>query len=249
MPFTVSHAIVAIPMRRTSLPVAAVATGAMVPDVALLARGVVGYEHTHSWAGVLGVDLALGLVATVLWWAVVRPVVQDLAPARVRAVLERTPPAGPPTSLRALAELMAGVLVGATSHVLWDSFTHLHGASVERWPVLLEAVGPLPAFKWLQYGSGVCGLAVLAVWGARQLRSEGAADTRPRLLGPSAGRVLTALPLVGLAVGSVGALVGVMGTVDGTVEQALFAAFRAGTLAGAAGVLVTVLVWHASARD
>jgi hypothetical protein len=52
MPFTVSHAVVALPFVRTPLLPAAIAIGAMTPDLPLFVRGTpVSYQltHTNSW--------------------------------------------------------------------------------------------------------------------------------------------------------------------------------------------------------
>ena len=51
MPFTPSHAVVALPFLRTPLVPAAIAVGAMAPDLPLFLRGMpLHYGLTHSLA-------------------------------------------------------------------------------------------------------------------------------------------------------------------------------------------------------
>jgi hypothetical protein len=61
--------------------------------------------------------------------------------------------------------VLAALTIGVVSHIVWDSFTH-----EGRWGMtaldLAVMWGPLPAYKWLQYGSSIGGLIVLGVWAA-----------------------------------------------------------------------------------
>jgi hypothetical protein len=66
----------------------------------------------------------------------------------------------------ALAPL--SILIGAWTHIAWDSFTHGDGWMVRRMPALSA---PVTFFSYtgelchvLQYASSVFGLAVLAIW-------------------------------------------------------------------------------------
>ena len=91
MPFTVSHAVVALPFVRTPLLPAAIAIGAMTPDLPLFVRGTpVSYQLTHTN---LVVSTAIAAVLTVIWYVVLRPAVRSLSPrwiaARVPAVWDR----------------------------------------------------------------------------------------------------------------------------------------------------------------
>ena len=67
------------------------------------------------------------------------------------------------------------VLVGAMTHLMWDSFTHRSGVAVEASPALQVRVrlfeGYTPhVFTLLQHGSTILGLAFLAGWGVRWYR-------------------------------------------------------------------------------
>ncbi|MDX2375689.1 DUF4184 family protein [Microbacterium sp. LRZ72] len=183
MPFTPSHAVVALPFVRTPLVPAAVAVGAMAPDLPLFVRGTgLSYALTHDlrWLPVT-VVVALGLL--VLWRAVLRPAARELAPRWMSARLPAEWDAGARQGVREtfaggrgrIAALAVSVLIGVVSHVVWDLFTHEGRAGVRLLPALALEWGGQPLYGWLQDASSLLGLAILAVFGALWLgrRREG----------------------------------------------------------------------------
>lgn len=184
MPFTPSHAVVALPFRRTPLVPAAIAVGAMTPDLPLFVRGTpirYGWTHDLLW---LPATLLLALALLLVWRCALRPAVRELSPRPLAARLPGEWDAGAAAALRetfglsrsvgtdapcgpwATGLLLAASLaIGAVSHIVWDLFTHEGRWGVAAIPALDEAWGPLDGYKWLQHGSSVVGLAILAVWG------------------------------------------------------------------------------------
>ncbi|WP_288119671.1 DUF4184 family protein, partial [Microbacterium sp. 69-7] len=74
MPFTVSHAVVALPFVRSPLLPAAIAIGAMTPDLPLFVRGTpVSYQLTHTN---LVVSTLIAAALTALWYLLLRPAVR-----------------------------------------------------------------------------------------------------------------------------------------------------------------------------
>lgn len=187
MPFTPSHAIVALPFARRARVAAPLAVGAMAPDLPLFLRGIVpnAYPLTHDprWIPVTAL-LALGLL--LIWRGLLRPAARALAPRRVgerlpscwdgsgdRAIRETFP------SVSATALLLLLLAAGVGSHLLWDAFSHGHRAGTQWVPALAAMWGPLPGYKVVQYTSGIGGLVVLAVWGALRLSRQPVAPVRP----------------------------------------------------------------------
>lgn len=220
MPFTPSHAVVALPFVRTPLIPAAIAVGAMTPDLPLFVRGAgLTYDATHTNVALSGL-VAIALL--VVWWTVLRPAVRELSPrwlaARlpepwdatgtgVVATLQRprgTTRAGRhPVGFAAL--LAVSLLLGVLTHIVWDAFTHEGRWGLEVIPALTEPWGPLPGYKWLQYGSSVGGLVLLALFAVAWLRRrEPLAVTR---LLPAAVRMVwwLSLPVILVAAWLVGA--------------------------------------------
>lgn len=68
--------------------------------------------------------------------------------------------------------LLVALAIGVVTHILWDAFTHEGRGGVALIPALDEQWGPLLGYKWLQYGSGIGGVLVLAIAGALWLRGR-----------------------------------------------------------------------------
>jgi hypothetical protein len=87
--------------------------------------------------------------------------------ARLPARLGRLVPTGYTIwPLPRLAIILVSIAIGAASHVFWDSFTHRGAFFAQTFDVLQAQLGPMALYEWLQYGSGVFGLAGLALWAA-----------------------------------------------------------------------------------
>ncbi|OZB81931.1 DUF4184 family protein [Microbacterium sp. 13-71-7] len=186
MPFTPSHAIVALPFVRTPLVPAAIAIGAMAPDLPLFTRGlVVDYSVTHDlrW---LPVTVLLSLALLLVWRIVLRPACRMLAPRFIGARLPQEWDRGPRAVMRETFGTVARAILlvlalalGVVTHVLWDAFTHEGRAGISLIPALDQQWGPLLGYKWLQYGSGIGGLIVLAIAGALWMRGRTSGPVEP----------------------------------------------------------------------
>jgi len=166
VPFTVSHAVVALGARRLRLPVAAVAVGAMAPDAVLFAPFLPDYAVTHSWWGVATVDLAVSLVVLAVWWWLVRPAWAPVVPG-VRRRLPAAWACRPRLRARSVPPVVVGAVAGSVTHVVWDGFTHGSGFAVRSFAALREtAVAGYPLPFVLQDASSVLGLLTLLLAGA-----------------------------------------------------------------------------------
>lgn len=167
MPFTPSHAVVALPFLRTPMVPAAIVVGAMAPDLPLFLPWLpFSYQVMHTNIVIAGVVAALLLG---LWYVLVRPAVRELSPD---AVARRLPELWDHVPLRRdrsrprlqITWLALSILFGVISHIVWDAFTHAGRWGVRAVPALNEQWGPLPGYKWLQHGSGLLALAILGVF-------------------------------------------------------------------------------------
>src|SRR5687768_5925776 len=85
MPFTISHAVLAPPLARLSahrLPMSALAVGCMTPDAAHFLFLMPGPNAGHSWAGLILLDLPLGLLVLLAWHRVLKHPLTQLLPRR-----------------------------------------------------------------------------------------------------------------------------------------------------------------------
>lgn len=207
MPFTPSHALVALPFVRTPLVPAAIAIGAMTPDLPLFVRGAgVSYSFTHTYANAAWTAL-LGFALFLVWRVVLRPAVPEVAPAWLAHRLPADWSAGGLDALRRAVGiggaraypilLAVSLLIGVLSHIVWDSFTHDGRWGVEALPALNAMWGPLTGFKWLQHGSSIGALAIIGIWAVvRIVRTEPHADVERSL--PAAVRIAwwASLPVI-----------------------------------------------------
>lgn len=217
MPFTPSHAVVALPFVRTPLIPAAIAVGAMTPDLPLFIRtGLPLYGITHSaWA--LPATVAVALVLLLVWRCVLRPAAGELSPRWIAARLPDDWSTVPRDSLRATfadhrgritgsswAILLVSLLIGVVSHIVWDLFTHEGRWGVALFPALADAWGPMLGYKWLQHGSSVVGLLIIGMWATVWLGRRPARSVERML--PSAVRAVwwLSLPVVLVAAWAVG---------------------------------------------
>jgi hypothetical protein len=245
MPFTPSHMAAVLPFARTPLLPAALAIGAMEPDLFFFLPIPVSREFTHSWLGVFTLDLAVSLLAFALWQLVLRAPMVDFAPAWVR---ERLPHAGSRPGSRGwpvfAALLVASILIGSTTHVIWDSFTH-DSAFIRSTPLLFDQMGPLRVFKWLQHVSSALGIALLVAFVLRWRRHTPAGQAAPTRL-TARSRTLEWLVVLGL--GFVVALaIWIGGIASGTspLENTLvYTTVVVGIAVAGLLALIVLLFWH-----
>ena len=173
MPFTLAHPAAVLPLRRFRLMrTVPLIIGAMTPDVPYYLPWRIAKhlpDVTHTLLGTFTLDLPIGLLLLFIVWLLRVPLVAPLGPgarAKCAAAMERF--GGRPRNWL-LAPL--SILVGAWTHLAWDSFTHADGWMVERIPALSA---PVSLFSYtgqlchvLQYACSVFGLAVVAIWFVR----------------------------------------------------------------------------------
>jgi hypothetical protein len=167
VPFTPSHVAAILPLTKTPLLPAALVVGSMVPDLFFYLPVDVPRALTHSVAGWLTVDLALGLALYILWEFFLRRPLTDFAPLWVRGRLSGIVRNGVAPrakgSWRVVVLAAASVLVGALTHLVWDSFTH-PGFVVSQLPWLAAQHGHWYGYEWAQNASSAIGGAVLVLW-------------------------------------------------------------------------------------
>jgi len=216
VPFTPSHAVVALPFVRTPLLPAAIAVGAMAPDLPLFLRGTpLTYQQTHTNVALTAL---IALVLLALWYAVLRPAVRELSPGWLagrlptdwdavgRAVWEsvRVPREGARHDVwrdsAVFSVLVAlSLVLGVVSHIVWDAFTHEGRWGLAAFPALEQQWGPLLGYKWMQYGSSFGGLVILGAFAVSWLRRRDDGAPVDRVLAPGI-RIAWWLSLPGILV-------------------------------------------------
>ena len=247
MPFTLAHPAASVPFQRAlgrygSL--GGLVIGSMAPDIAYFIPLGVARAQSHSLSGLFWFCLPAGVLAFLAFYLVVAPLVYDAAPNRIRAVLPARWGLGSLPASSAIA-VAASLMLGAITHLIWDSFTHGNGAAVEALPglaTLLTSVGGYDVFiyKVLQHGSSLLGMALLAWWAIR-----GAGSSTKS--GSGAGELNTGRPMLAALVLLPPLLVGLVAGVDsaatgeGMVDQ-LRRFLSAGVFTGGSTLVALILL-------
>lgn len=163
MPFTISHAVLAPPISKLTggrLPIAALAIGAMVPDLFRLFTNA-DYDGSHQWSGLIVPDLLLGLFFCLLWYVFYRPMLLAFFSLDKPLNLD---------SVNRFCGFMIGmilaVIIGTATHLVWDGLTHVDFRTFAFKNILSQPVTlfhhTYPLHRVLQIGTSALALPVLA---------------------------------------------------------------------------------------
>ena len=163
MAFTLSHAAVApllYPLFRQQLPLAALAFGAMAPDMLRLFDSQSYFGHT--WSGVFTIDVAVSLMLCGLWYMLYRPLIY--------ALFIRTPLPLTGGWINGLLVHLVGVIIGSITHLIWDGFTHndfrrfaWSAEFLQHTVALPFLTAPMPLYHVLQYLTSIVALPLLGL--------------------------------------------------------------------------------------
>lgn len=170
--------------------------GSMAPDFGYFFWHEASRQITHSFLGLFTFSLPAGMAAWLFYVAFLEKTTITLLPDRWHTRFAHTDAITPALLLRAII----AILLGAITHLLWDSFTHRGTFATDMLPLLLA---PTPGFRWLPiyhllHGlSSVVGLVLLARWAQGLHRQPARSLIRPY---PVSARVrLTACGFLALA--------------------------------------------------
>lgn len=177
MPFTAAHPAIILPLKhylRRYFSTTGLVIGSISPDFEyFLAYFIGSHKISHTLKGIFIFDLPVSVVLAILFHGIVRRQIIPFLPPFLgkRAIaVAHTPWFG--YLARYGHVFLFSVLVGAASHVFWDSFTHYSGYFVKQYPVLLQQVDVLgfrlPLSRVIQHTSTFIGLTAVYLY-IRQL--------------------------------------------------------------------------------
>jgi Domain of unknown function (DUF4184) len=191
MPFTASHiaAIVPIYAGLGRFRVAsALVIGSMAPDFHYFLPIDINRVSTHSFWGLLAFCLPFGLAAYLVYHLFAKHALIALLPDWIADRVDRI--AGDPWTLpkKTWGAVAGAILIGASTHIVWDSFTHRGSFGVAFFPELQSVITTVwgwdvYGYALLQHVSTLVGLVVIAWYAWRWLRQQMpfVAEYRPRL--------------------------------------------------------------------
>ncbi len=244
-----------LPLLRKPLVASALVAGAVAPDllyVGPLYRFATMHIHgnltltlTHEFSSAFWLDPLLALLILVVFHLVVKSPLLALAPA---ALAGRLPSPAERLHLPAPVQLfwiVVSTIVGALTHVLWDSFTHGDGYFVRHWSFLSTAIAPTwDVNRVLQYLSSVGGVLIIAIWLYSWWRRTNPAPIESKRYLPTPARyaVLAAAALLGVASAVVMVARAEREFGGETVVREALTGLATGVIAA---VTCYVLIWHA----
>lgn len=170
MPFTFSHPAIILPLttKRLRLSATGLIIGSMTPDFEYFIRMKVQSDYSHTLPGLFWFDLPLGLILSFIYHSIVRNSFINNSPVFIQKRLNKF------NSLNWIKYFLLNwfivsisVLIGAFSHLLWDSFTHETGYFVERSSLLKGTIYlkglTMPVYKVIQHLSSLVGGLIIAI--------------------------------------------------------------------------------------
>ena len=168
--FTFTHPAIILPL--TYLPrkwfsLTGLVIGSLTPDFEYFLRMRIKSNYSHTIDGLFWFDLPLGLLLAFIFHNSVRDRLFDNFPTILKSRFSTFQQFDWNRHLkRNWLVVTISILLGAASHIFWDSFTHDHGYFVQTIPVLQNSVdflgGQLPILKMLQHSSTLLGGLVIA---------------------------------------------------------------------------------------
>jgi len=172
----------------------ALAIGSMIPDWPLFVPFGPDYASTHTFSGIFAVCLPLGLAVTIAFLGLMKRPIFELMPEGLRQRTARNMELPRIGSFAMLFRLAIAVVVGATTHIIWDAFTHGGAWGVAMFPELrsiwVTVSGiKFPGYLALQHGSSIVGLPVLLAMLLRWYVKTPVTEAGDTLLSPVARAV------------------------------------------------------------
>ena len=171
MPFTFSHPAIVLPLSylpRRWFSLTGLVVGSVTPDFEYFLRMRIQSDYSHTLKGLLWFDLPLGLLLAFVFHNIVRDMLFDNLPLAMKSRVVTFKQFDWNSHFRRnWLAVVISILIGAGSHLLWDSFTHEHGYFVEMIPSLHTTVTlfvvQAPMYKLLQHFSTLIGGFVIVV--------------------------------------------------------------------------------------
>ena len=165
MPFTFSHPAIVLPLTylpKKQVSLTGLVIGSLTPDFEYFIRMKVKSEYSHTISGLFWFDLPLGILLAFVFHNMVRNSFFENLPKKFKSRFVKF------TSFDWNAYFKANwlivvlsLLIGAFSHLFWDSFTHQHGYFVDIFPIFNNIVNiaghQIPLYKMLQHSSTLLG--------------------------------------------------------------------------------------------
>lgn len=170
MPFTFSHPAIVLPL--TYFPnkwfsLTGLIIGSLTPDFEYFLRMKIKSNFSHTLEGVFWFDLPLGILLAFIFHNIVRNGLLFNLPTFLQSRFSNfTQFNWNEYFKKKWIVVIISILIGAFSHLFWDSFTHYDGYIVTHFPILQNSIEfynvQIPILKILQHSSTLIGALIIA---------------------------------------------------------------------------------------
>lgn len=168
MPLTFAHPAAILPFLRKSkyIHFSALVIGSMAPDFEYFLRGRPMGDIGHTFAGFICFNLPLVILVYFIYRLFVHETLFNHLPICLQyAYTKRKDSDG----IVKVVVFCYSALFGMLTHVVWDSFTHINGYIVLKFPEFFtystNIYGfSIPLYKFFQHGSTLFGLTIILVY-------------------------------------------------------------------------------------
>jgi hypothetical protein len=180
MPFTFSHPAIVLPLKKifgVTLSLTGLIIGSMTPDFEYFIRMKDESRYGHSVPGMFWFDLPLGILLAFVYHQIVR----DQLISNLPEILNRKLSVFKQFNWvdyfkRNWLIVIVSILIGAASHLFWDSFTHGSGYFVRKIDWLHKIIGfskmHIHVYSLLQHLSGLIG-GIIVLWAIFSFKDGG----------------------------------------------------------------------------
>jgi hypothetical protein len=202
MPLTISHPAASVPLARLGLVFSALVIGSMTPDFPHFIPLLSNSKFSHSMVGLLAYCVPLGLISLGVFHFLIKYPALALLPFQHQQRLSGVAHNFSFGPLHRFLLIILSILLGALTHILWDSFTHPTGWMVKQFivlkaPVISTGSQSVPTYQFLQHGSTLFGGMLLFYWYAKWYKSAKLFPVRENLI-ISAPKKLIILVIMGI---------------------------------------------------
>ena len=165
MPFTFSHPAIILPLNylpKKWFSMNGLIIGSLTPDFEYFIRMKIKSEYSHTIEGIFWFDLPLGVLTAFIFHNIIRNSLFDNLPLFLKSRLFVFKQLNWNSYFKKnWIIVIFSILIGAFSHIFWDSFTHFDGYFVKTIPnlsntVVLNSI-EVPILKILQHSSTIIG--------------------------------------------------------------------------------------------
>lgn len=166
MPFTFSHPAIVLPFLKTKrLSATGLIIGSMCPDFEYFIRMKVQSNISHTFLGLLLFNLPVGFLVAILFHLIIKRNLIENLPSFLQNRLRTLKDIDWVDYLKEnLFYVLISILIGALSHIFWDSFTHESGYFVQKTSFLIYKIYNIPLYKMIQHFSSLIGMMFICFY-------------------------------------------------------------------------------------